>query len=205
MYIIDILFIIHVFLNIYVYLYKKIDAVGLQQLLLGKHGHVCLVDCIPSPCLIAVPARSHCPCTATFVLPPFRTALTTLPPLYGLAWEGMIDGRVISTDGLEVQGSPFPLPGAFSAAKRLLGMCWLCSLSQGQEHLGPKRTQCSCPPEADGDRGICPSNRDPLNLNEMQKIICAFIIKGWEEAGSFWSGETFPCVLISFQMVGSIN
>lgn len=75
------------------------------------------------------PCQSHCPCMATSVLPPFHVALATLPTLYGLAWEGMIDGWVISRDGLEVQGSPFPLPGAFSAAKRLLGMCWLCSFS----------------------------------------------------------------------------
>lgn len=89
----------------------------------------CLVGHSPSPCLRAVPSRSHCPCMATSVLPPFHVALATLPTLYGLAWEGMIDGWVISRDGLEVQGSPFPLPGAFSAAKRLLGMCWLCSFS----------------------------------------------------------------------------
>lgn len=89
----------------------------------------CLVDHSPSPCLRAVSARSHCPGMAPFVLPPFPTAPATLPTLYGLAWEGMIDGWVISRDGLEVQGSPFPLPGAFSAAKRLLGMCWLCSFS----------------------------------------------------------------------------
>lgn len=67
-------------------------------------------------------------CARAFLSCPF-SILSTLPTLYGLAWEGMIDGWVISRDGLEVQGSPFPLPGAFSAAKRLLGMCWLCSFS----------------------------------------------------------------------------
>lgn len=98
----------------------------------------CFTDHGPSLPRIAVPARSHRLSMATSILRLFRMALATLPPLYGLAWEGMTDGCVISRDGLEVQGSPFPLPGAFSAAKRLLGMCWLCSLSQGQEHLGPK-------------------------------------------------------------------
>lgn len=152
----------------------------------------CLVDHTPGPRLIAVPARSHRPCMATFVLPPFRTALATLPPLYGLVWEGMIDRWVISRDGPEVQGSPFPLPGAFSAAKRLLGMCWLCSFSQGREHLGPKGTRRSCPPGANEDRGICPSSRDPLSLNKMQKITFAFTFKGWEQAGSFLVWQNFP-------------
>lgn len=87
------------------------------------------LDHTTSPRLIAVPAKSHHLHMATFVLPPFCMAPATLPPLYGMAWEGMIDRWVISKDGLEVQGSPFPLLGAFSAAKRLLGMCCLCSFS----------------------------------------------------------------------------
>lgn len=70
---------------------------------------------------------------------------------------------------------------------------------------GQKGRGVPAPPGANEDRGICPSSRDPLSLNKMQKITFAFTFKGWEQAGSFWSGETSPCVLISFQMVGSIN
>lgn len=90
----------------------------------------------------------------------------------------MIDGQVISRDGLEVQGSPFPLPGAFSAAKRLLGLCWLCSCSQGQEHLGPKGTWHSCLLGTDEDWGICPSRRDLLSLNQLQEITFDFTFEG---------------------------
>lgn len=140
----------------------------------------CLMDHTPSPLLIVVPVRSHCLCMATFVLPPFPRVPATLPPLYGLVWEGMIDGRVISRDGLEVHGSPFPLPGAFSAATRLLGMCWLCSFSQGQEHLGPKGMWCSCPPGAHENWGICPFSCDLLSLNKIKKIIFAFTFMGWK-------------------------